>query len=412
MYLFGKELWLILIGLGLVWSCQTVSDTFEVQKVNLEMLNAPSFEGGQPHLLTTGKNTFLSWIEYLNDTTDALMCSRLDDGKWGEPVKISEGTDWFVNWADFPMVHAFGDDRSLAAHWLAKSDTGVYHYDVMVSISKDQGMTWASPMMLHIDSVKAEHGFVSMQAVGNEFMQAIWLDGRHTGAGQQGGSGAMTLRTATFDVAGNVSERVELDDRVCDCCQTSLAVTNTGPLAVYRDRSDKEIRDISFVQRIDGQWSTPKSVHPDNWLIAGCPVNGPQVISGSKSTVVTWFTQANNISKVKLSTMDSQGQSFKPPAQIDTGNPLGRVDLTWIDEESNSCFVVWLEQTGEEAEIRGRKVLAGTPTQTVYSLVEISPSRSSGFPSLIKAADGLILAWTHVDEVSLTTSIKTAIVDI
>jgi len=44
-----------------------------------------------------------------------------------------------------------------------------------------------------------------------------------------------------------------LDTRVCECCQTSVAMTAEGPVVVYGDCSEaeKEIRDISIV-RLEG----------------------------------------------------------------------------------------------------------------------------------------------------------------
>jgi hypothetical protein len=43
-----------------------------------------------------------------------------------------------------------------------------------------------------------------------------------------------------------------LDGRVCECCQTSSASTPDGMAVVYRDRSEKEVRDISIALRMTG----------------------------------------------------------------------------------------------------------------------------------------------------------------
>ena len=57
------------------------------------------------------------------------------------------------------------------------------------------------------------------------------------------GSGNMTIRTAF--VADSIGPGVPLDDRVCECCSTSAAMTANGPVIVYRDRSADEVRDIA-----------------------------------------------------------------------------------------------------------------------------------------------------------------------
>ena len=62
----------------------------------------------------------------------------------------------------------------------------------------------------------------------------------------------MTLRAAFIDKKGNKINEWELDGRVCDCCQTTAAITNDGPVVVYRDRSDDEVRDMSIVRYVNG----------------------------------------------------------------------------------------------------------------------------------------------------------------
>ena len=73
----------------------------------LQIIEIPvdSSHSGEPNLFTSDNGeVFLSWIEYLDDTTDVLKFSRLVDDSWSEPNIISSGSDWFVNWADFPSL--------------------------------------------------------------------------------------------------------------------------------------------------------------------------------------------------------------------------------------------------------------------------------------------------------------------
>ena len=71
------------------------------------------------------------------------------------------GTDWFVNWADVPSVVRLAD-RTLAAHWLQKSGSDTYAYDVRLSFSRDDGNTWTPSITPHHDGTKTEHGFASL----------------------------------------------------------------------------------------------------------------------------------------------------------------------------------------------------------------------------------------------------------
>ena len=56
----------------------------------------------------------------------------------------------------------------------------------------------------------------------------------------------MTIRTATLDMNGNLTREAELDSRVYDRCQTGGAITASGPIIVYRDRTEEEMRDMSL----------------------------------------------------------------------------------------------------------------------------------------------------------------------
>ena len=58
---------------------------------------------------------------------------------------------------------------------------------------------------------------------------------------------------------------------VCECCQTSMAISGDIPIVVYRDRSEGEIRDIYYSRYIDSNWTEPHPIHNDGWEINGCP---------------------------------------------------------------------------------------------------------------------------------------------
>ena len=67
---------------------------------------------------------------------------------------------------------------------------------------------------------------------------------------------------------------VLIDKRVCSCCPTSITPADNGVLAVYRDRSAEEVRDISYVHGAYAhgagvRWTRPRPCHVDGWEIPG-----------------------------------------------------------------------------------------------------------------------------------------------
>ena len=372
-------------------------------------------EGGEANLFVSNSgHVFLSWVEYLNDTTDALKFSVLKEDVWSDPRTIAKGSDWFVNWADFPSIVAYTDDsKSLAAHWLQKSTSGTYDYDIRISQSQDGGVSWKPSFVPHRDSIEAEHGFVSLLPLPDNKIFASWLDGRNTKTGSHtqnnhehnnhGHGGSMTLRCATFDKEGKLYDEFELDSRVCDCCQTSAALTDKGVIVAYRDRSDDEIRDISVVRNFNGEWTSPQVVFNDNWKISGCPVNGPDIVAKDSTVAIAWYSMADGDPEVKVSFSNNSGESFLPPIKIDNGNPLGRVDIILLSDQE--AMVSWMEEVGDEALIKAIRISALSTIGDSFIVAKSASSRSSGFPRMVNKNKNIYFAWTAVDS---TTKVKTA----
>lgn len=354
------------------------------------------------HLSPKGK-IYLSWQTKGDHKKHHLFLSQLKGQKWTKPVQVaSEDKKWFVNWADFPAMTTFGKN-SLALNYLQKSTSKTFSYDVKLIISNNGGKTWQPSFTAHNDGTPTEHGFVSLAPASHNRFLAIWLDGRETAQkqathdhshGHSNPKKAMTLRAAFFDKKGEASEQTLLDNRICDCCQTSLAQTSNGYVAVYRNRSEKEIRDIGYVTYQNGKWSQPKILNNDGWKINGCPVNGPAISAYKNKVATAWFTMANNKPRVQVAFSDNGGLSFGQPTQVDEGDPLGRVATAVLP--NGNALVVWLEMKGKKTLLRLRKISKKGQTGEPYTIAETSQGRSSGFPQIIVKNKQAVIAWTSI----------------
>jgi hypothetical protein len=366
-------------------------------RVAADSLASPAGPGSAEPNLTVGADgrVYLSWHEpgtrAGGDSGFALRMAVLDGRTWSEPRTIRTGRDFFVNWADFPSVAVLGKGR-LAAHWLQKTGTTTYAYGVRIAFSNDDGRTWSAPIIPHSDSSNNEHGFVSLWLEGRN-LSATWLDGRKFDRQPRNPRNEMTLMTGMLDATGAPGRDALLDPRVCDCCQTSAAMTVNGPIVAYRDRSPEEIRDISYVRRVRGKWTNPAPIHDDGWQINACPVNGPAVDAIGERVALAWFTAANNQPKVNLAFSSSAGLEFSDPIRIDEGNPAGRVDVAVLRD--GGALVTWIERTGgDTAAVRLRRVdRRGRPGRPI-TIAASSAVRASGFPRMAIAGDQVIFAWT------------------
>lgn len=354
--------------------------------------NPVSGNSSLPRLVVDGEETLLSWVER-RDTIAVLYYSRYHAGKWSAPEEIISGTDWFINWADYPAIAS--QNGNILTSFLQKSADGTYTYDVKLNLFSEG--IWNKNFILHDDGTQSEHGFVSMQPYAGDSFMVTWLDGRET-VNKGHGGGQMTIRGALVFPDGSVQYDTLLDERVCDCCNTATAIGSDDEIFVaYRDRSEDEIRDISLVKwQKEGGWSTPRTIGNDNWKIPGCPVNGPAMDIYENNLAVAWFTAASEEGTVKIAFSQDNGESFGAPFRIDNGNAAGRVDLVMLSEAE--AAILWMEPQGEEEVIQLIKIDSKGNMGTPITISKTSAERSSGFPQLEKMGDELIVAWTVVGE--------------
>jgi hypothetical protein len=372
----------------------------------IEISSPAALRSSVPNLVSgdDGK-IYLSWIELDAEANSTLRFSIWRGGGWSAARTIASGANWFVNWADFPSMAALAGG-TLAAHWLVKSGPDTYAYDVNIALSRDGGESWSAAIVPHRDGVQTEHGFVSMVPLTPQQLGLFWLDGREMVGGGHGSGGDMQLRFTTLDADGTLGPEQVADPRVCECCQTDAVRTKGGDvIAVYRGRSQLEVRDIGIVRLAGGDISEPEVLHADNWRINGCPVNGPAIDARNKTVAVAWFTQSSvNSTHVRLAISRDGGLTFGNPIPIDEGRALGRVAALVLPNQS--VCVAWLESTEEGAEIRIRSVRPDGTIEPSFLAAPTHRSRASGFPHLALTDGQILLAWTDVGDGSRIRTVR------
>ncbi len=396
----------------MITSCQPVSTP---ESITTTTIDSPAADGSRyPYLHYSGEAISMSWLQQLDSTKYAVQVTTLSDGIWSSPETVVESDSFFVNWADFPSVVSH-DGRPIAAHWLQKVPGGTYAYHVMMSF-RDADGTWGPAFSPHTDNTPTEHGFVSMIALDANRVLAVWLDGRNTGGGGHDDHGshdshdsdgddavsdlsrAMTLRSAVVHRNGTMSHEHEIDSAICDCCQTSLVAVPGGAMVIYRDRSEREIRDISIARYDFGSntWSQPRILNDDGWKINGCPVNGPRLAANGNSVVAVWFTMDGDIATVKAKRSEDGGLTFGDPFVVDSGRTNGRVDV--VLDSNKTAWISWMGSDGEQPKLSMRGWPLGSDLGVVHHLSEANTRRGSGFPRMSWTDNGIIMATTNAEE--------------
>ncbi|MFM7327527.1 MAG: hypothetical protein ACKO3B_02210, partial [Bacteroidota bacterium] len=237
-----KTFYTLLVVSLIIISCEQNST---LPETNARFLwSSPAGEGSSlPNLFSGPDGTvFFSWVEKKDDGYNLLFSQVFDTG-WSPPVNIAHSDNWFLNWADHPIISSDSKGKILV-QIPEKSGDGKMDYIIRAYSSLDSGKTWQNTYQVNEDR-RGEHGFISSQPL-NKDMITAWLDGRHAIMDEHPGHGGrMTLRAGAFDPVGLRHAEWELDSLTCDCCQTAMARTEDGVVVFYRDRSPDETRDIA-----------------------------------------------------------------------------------------------------------------------------------------------------------------------
>jgi hypothetical protein len=383
----------LIAGISLTGCAAELPTTGGEAVAGVTLLDSPAGPGAMAPRLSAGRSgTLLTWIEPAGAAgagSHQLRFAELSaEGTWSEPRQVATGDAFFANWADVPGAAEAGGGLCFA-HWLEKLGEGTYAYGVRLARSRDGGGTWEDAGLLHDDRSPTEHGFVSYVAL-PDTVQAFWLDGREMAAAS---AGDMQLRTRRLGGGDGPGPSAVLDARVCECCPTDAALTSAGPIVVYRDRSESEIRDVAVVRAAGAGWTEPAIVHADGWEIHGCPVNGPAVDADGDRVAVAWFTAAEGRSRVAVAFSADAGATFGDPVVVDEDGPLGRVDL--VLDGTGRAWVSWLATVGDGAEVRLRPVAAGGEAGEARTIVETGAARSAGVPRMARRGDDLVLTWVE-----------------
>jgi hypothetical protein len=346
----------------------------------------------EPQLSQSPRGVLVSWLEHAGPMMQLKFAERTASG-WSEPKTAASGEGWFRSYADVPSVMRMSDG-TLVAQWLEITEEFFEAYNLRLSYSKDEGRTWAPSFMPHHDGTKTQHGFASLFELPGRALGLVWLDGRAVeldASNPEGGE--MSLRYAAFDANWKQTADVPIDLRVCECCPTTAVVTPDGVLTAYRDRSDKEIRDISVSRLENGTWTTPAAVHVDNWDIPACPVNGPMMAGRGRNVAAAWFTVKNDEGQAYAAFSSDSGRTWGTPIRLDDAGSLGRVDIELLDD--GSAVATWVEFADRRAQFRVRRIDASGAKSPAITVAGVDGGRASGYPRVARAGNELVFAWSE-----------------
>ena len=375
--------------------------------VKLEPLTLPATGvTSQPQMTVSERGLILSWMEQ-RDATFTLKFAERSGAAWSQTGTVASSTDWFVSNADVPTVMRMSDGTLVATTYPA-TDLRLEAYELRLSYSRNDGKTWARPLSPHHDGTKTQHGFATLFELPGRSLGLVWLDGRDQELNKtdpQGGS--MALYYASFDPQGKQTAEALVNPRVCECCQTAVATTDEGAVVAFRDRSPREIRDISVTRLEQGTWTPERPLHVDGWQIDACPVNGPALSARGRSVAAAWFTVKNDTGQAFAAFSSDAGRTWGEPIRLDDGVATGHVDIEML--EDGSAAATWVEFADQHSQFRLRRVSPSGARSNPVVVAGHESSRVSGYPRIARQGDDLVLAWTEGAGDGGDTQVKGAI---
>ncbi len=389
-----KNLILLVLMIICVCCCQPEKTSYIFERKYVANSQLPAL------ISNSAGELYLSEVE-TQDKVNLLSLSKIKGEEVVLTRLIAAGEDWFVNWADYPSVQIFPDGDNIFLHWLEKSGEGTYDYDIKFKIYTVSADSSSQAFKLNDSETHGEYGFVSSTPY-KDGIQLVWLDGRNSKheegfhneeSHSNGKHPAMSLRSSFLKSDGSLSPSVELDPRVCDCCQTAVVSDGDKLYVQYRDRSDTEVRDISMVT-FDEKWSEPQEFSKDDWTIAGCPVNGPVLDIKNNVLASAWYTQDEDTTKVMMSFYNTESENEISRFLISDNNTSGRLDIAMINQEE--ALVSYMENKTDFSEIKIAHIHRKNGLQKTLTLAKNTITRSAGFPEIEIVKDKVY--YTYYDE--------------
>jgi hypothetical protein len=370
----------------------SISAMLGANNLPFDIVKTPAAKNSSaPNLCSLGEHFALSWVESQSDGAAQMQIARWNGEGFDKHNLVAESKQMFSNWADIPSVIE-APTGDLYAHWLDRLSGKPYAYGVRLEFSTNRGKNWKSMGWLHDDTSATEHGFVSLIADGKH-VRAFWLDGR----AMTEPTGKMMLRTAILE-GDQIKDEQMLDDNVCTCCPTSSVQLEAGPVVVYRDRSPREIRDISYVLRTDDRWSEPANIKTDNWLMPGCPVNGASIARSGDLVAISRFTVIHNKAHVILRFFKHGEIKSGKDIVLDNNAPVGRCATVCTKD---SIYTVWMGLEKKQTVLRMAEVSLQGEIVRQTTLSTIDGNRSSGIPRAILNGGYLWVTWTDSNRIRL-----------
>lgn len=391
----------------------------EIVKAKKTQISHIDKDSAEPNIAAAPDGSvYVTWVEHTRDKHADVYIQHFDTdaNALGAPVRVNplagQATAWF---GDAPTVK-IGKDNKIYTGWTARVEGEKNSSNnLLLSVSTDEGKSFAPPVKINDDFAPASHGMHSLAIDETNHVYAAWLDERSLVDKKvqtksfynqnEGTTGFQIVKihhnsnesqksvetkidneekaepnseifyAVSRDGGKTFSRNVKLAGEVCPCCKTSLLTAQNGKVYVsWRQVLTGDFRHIAVAVLADNgeSFSKPVIVSDDQWQINACPVSGaPLAFDGNNTLKVIWFTagKAGAPGLYEAESKDGGGTfSARVPVFTDliSGTPILSAN------EGENFKAVWesngklYESTAQGNRISGKFLMEGNYPSAVF----------------------------------------------
>lgn len=371
-----------------------------------------------------GRFAAMAWGATSKDApTDVYLATSSDGGQtFGTPTRVN-GDGEHANLSPeqpprITLVPRSSGQPAIVVVWTSKGDTGTRLFSAR---SDDGGNTFTRALPVAGTDAAGNRGWESLTSRGDGSVVAVWLDHRdlapkpgaapmnhaehqHVTSGENKTEGVARAQLSQLFFANVIGDQRahSIARGVCYCCKTAMASdANGGIYTAWRQVYTGNVRDIAFSKSSDGgrTFSTPLRVSDDNWVLDGCPENGPSIaVDAARRVHVVWPTLLPGSNSSNSPTLglfyagSGDGRRFSARQPIPTQGVPRHVQIAVTAQ--GQLLVAWDEQSPGKRTIAIARGLIDRDGSTRFSREAIADDRSASYPAIGATNSGVVLGWT------------------
>jgi hypothetical protein len=296
--------------------------------------------------------------------------------------------------------------------WTAKGSAGTR---LVFARSDDGGRSFGPESSVPGSDAGGNRGWHAVTVLPNGEVLTAWLDHRdvprstapmsghqHGAASPEHGDSVARAQLSRifFASLGNRRGAQVIASGVCYCCKTSLVTAPDGSVyAAWRHVYTGNVRDIAFAKSSDGgrTFDKPARVSEDNWVLDGCPENGPALTADAGNAVhAVWPTliqesKAAEPAMALFYAMSRDGQRFTTRQRIPAIGVPRHVQIATM--RGGNLIAAWDEQAPGVRRVAFARARIDGANPVRFTRESVADAAAT-YPVLASVSDGAIIVWT------------------